>query len=74
MDAVNERPPLQQGPPIEELSTDEAVALLTRVYGESEETARLMVAIAKGEIEGDAFAVTDDSDASDSSGSSGRRA
>jgi hypothetical protein len=45
------------------MPTEDAVAFLMREYNEDECTARFMVGIAKGEIEGDAYAIEDDSDA-----------
>jgi hypothetical protein len=61
---VNDRLLIPGDPSIRDLPTEEAVVLLMRVYGESEATARLMVGIAKGEIEGDALAVSEDGEAS----------
>lgn len=57
---MKERSPLQRDPSIAEMPTEEAVALLVQVYGEDEATARLMVGIAKDELEGDAYGVSDD--------------
>lgn len=56
---MKKRSPLQRDPSIAEMPTDEAVELLMRVYGEDEETARLMVGLTKDELEGDAYGVAD---------------
>ncbi len=40
-----------------EMPPDDAVALLVSQYGSSIDNARLMVAITRGEIDGDTFAV-----------------
>ena len=59
---MKERASIEQDPSITKMPTEEAVALLMRVYGEDEATARLMVGIATGEIEGDAYGIADDID------------
>jgi hypothetical protein len=59
---MKERSPLQRDPTIVEMPTEDAVELLMRVYGQDEATARLIVEIEKGEIDGDAYGVADDSE------------
>ena len=59
---MKERPSLQQDPSLTEMPVEEAVELLMRVYGEDEATARLMVGVARGDLEGDAWSVADPTD------------
>lgn len=54
---------LPEDPALESMPTEDAVAFMMREYNEDECTARFMVRIAKGEIEGDAYAIDDESDA-----------
>jgi hypothetical protein len=51
-------------PALESMPTEDAVAFLMREYNEDECTAHFMVGIAKGEIEGDAYAIDDESNPS----------
>jgi hypothetical protein len=59
MDDVKERPAPRRDPSLTEMPVEEAVAFLMRVYGEDEATARLMVGVARGDLEGDALSVAD---------------
>jgi hypothetical protein len=56
---MNDDEAVTEDPCLEEMPTEEAVSLLVNVYGEGEATARWMVALAKGEIDGDVRAVAD---------------
>jgi hypothetical protein len=53
---------LPEDPSLDTMTTEEAVAFLMREYNEDECTARLIVGIARGEIEGDACAIDDEPD------------
>jgi len=49
-----------QLPALQDMPTEEAVEMLMHLFGEGEYQARFMVAIAKGEIQGDCIEVADD--------------